>query len=107
MVSQLINSNGNATANQFVISHNDGTIGFQSYAGLVCEVRPAGLGFDKVVCFGRDWDYSRTTMKHLVTFLRQNGCSVLGCAKDIREAIDRGHARYDEAIAVLYDETMR
>ena len=105
MVSQLINDNGRAVANQFVIVEN-GKVAFQSYASRVCEIRGKGMGYDNVVVLGKDWDYSRTTMKHLVSFLRQNKLGVLGSAKDIREAIDRGHARYDEAIAVWVDETM-
>ena len=106
MVANLINENGRSVANQFVIIENDGTIAFQSYASRVCEIRGKGMGFDNVVVFGRDWDYSRTTMKHLISFLRQNGLSVLGCARDIREGLDRGHARHDEAIAMWLDETM-
>lgn len=106
MVTNLINNNGRAVANQFVITDN-GVIRFQSYNSIVCEIRGAGMGFDNVVCFGADWDYSRTTMKHLCKFLRDNGLNVLASSKDIREAIDRGYARYDEAIAVLYDKTMK
>lgn len=108
MVTNLINAKGNATVNQFVITEAEkGRTAFQSYDSLVCEIfTQHTLGFDKVVRFGRDWDYSKTTMKHLCEFLRQNKCDVLASAKDIREGIDRGHARYDEAIAVIYDPTM-
>ena len=106
MVANLINENGRAVVNQFVIVENDGTIAFQSYNSRVCEIRGGGMGYDNVVVLGNDWNYSKTTMKHLVSFLRQNGLGVLGCAKDIYEAIDRGHARNDEAIAVWVDTTM-
>lgn len=105
-VSNLINRNGNANANQFIIHKDNGDVEFQSYNSLVCSVRKGSMGYDRVVVFGSDWDYSRTTMKHLVTFLDQLGLSVLGCAKDIREALDRGHARYDASIAVWLDPTM-
>lgn len=111
IVSNLINANGNATANQFVIDYDscgNHYRAFQSYCSRVCEIAlHGGMGFDKVVRFGADWDYSRTTMKHLNEFLRQNGCGVLASAKDIREAIDRGHARHNERIAVIYDPTMQ
>lgn len=109
MVANLINAKGNATANQFVIVEPEkGRTAFQSYDSLVCEIfTKHTLGFEKVVRFGVDWDYSKTTMKHLNEFLKQNGCEVLASAKDIREGIDRGHARYNEAIAVIYDPTMR
>lgn len=106
MVSQLINDNGRAVANQFILVEKDGTIAFQSYASRVCEIRGGGMGYDNVVVFGRNFDYSRTTMKHLCKFLRDNHIP-MDCVKDIREAIDRGHCRRDEAIAVWYDETMQ
>lgn len=112
MITNLINAKGNATVNQFVIYEENivtkkPVIAFQSYQSRVCEISPnGGLGFEKVVRFGKDWDYSKTTMKHLCEFLRQNDCGVLASAKDIREGIDRGHARYDEAIAIIYDPTM-
>lgn len=113
VVSQLINANGNPTANQFIINYvssvtNKPYVAFQSYQSRVCEIAiNGGMGFRKVVRFGCDWDYSKTTMKHLAEFLRQNDCGCLASAKDIREAIDRGHARHDESIAVIYDPTMR
>ena len=111
MVANLINAKGNPTANQFVIYEENivtkkPVIAFQSYDSRVCEICAGSLGFEKIVRFGRDWDYSKTTMKHLCEFLRQNKCDVLASAKDIREGIDRGHARSDEAIAVIYDPTM-
>lgn len=107
MVAQLINDNGRAVANQFVIVENNGDVAFQSYRSRVCEIRKGGMGYNRVVVFGRDWDYSRTTMKHLAKFLRDNDLQILASAKDVREAINRGHARMDEAIAVIYDDTMR
>lgn len=105
MVANLINDNGRAVANQFVVVEN-GTIAFQSYASRVCELRGKGMGYEQVVVLGRDWNYSRTTMKHLCKFLRDNNLGHMASAKDIREAIDRGHARHDEAVAVWVDKTM-
>lgn len=104
-VYNLINSNGNATANQFIIEGKD-YIAFQSYRSRVCEIREGGLGFYKVVVFGRHWDYSRTTMKHLAEFLRQNGLYDLVGASEIRKAFDRGYVYNNENIAVWYDDTM-
>ena len=107
MVANLINDRGNAVRNQFVIKEKK-TTAFQSYNSRICEiVKPCGMGFDVLVRFGRDWNYSQTTAKHLYSFLRQNGLEILASKQAIEEAIDRGHARRDEAIAVVYDETMR
>lgn len=107
MVANLINDRGNAVKNQFVITEGN-IIAFQSYNSRVCEiVRPCGMGYDTLVRFGRNWDYSRTTTKHLYSFLRQNGLEILASKKDIEEAIERGYARRNEAIAVVYDNSMR
>lgn len=51
MVANLINSKGNAVANQFIITEmKDGVvkeINFQSYDSLVCSIRPnCGMGYD-------------------------------------------------------------
>lgn len=107
MVTNLINDRGNAVKNQFVITEGK-TIAFQSYNSRVCEiVKPCGMGYDALVRFGRDWDYSQTTIKHLYSFLWQNGFGILASKKDIEEAIGRGYARHNEAIAVVYDDSMR
>lgn len=107
MVSNLINDRGNAVKNQFVITEGK-TIAFQSYNSRICEiVKPCGMGFDVLVRFGRDWNYSQTTAKHLYSFLRQNGLEILASKQAIEEAIERGHVRRDEAIAVVYDDSMR
>ena len=107
MIANLINDRGNAVKNQFIITEGN-TIAFQSYSSRVCEiVKPCGMRYDALVRFGRDWNYSQTTAKHLYSFLRQNGLEILASKQAIEEAIERGHARRDEAIAVVYDDSMR
>lgn len=79
-VQNLINANGNANANQFVI--NDGNkIYFQSYDSIVCKIE------NGKVELGKDWNYSNTTSKHLYTFLKQNGFYELANRKAILKAI--------------------
>ena len=111
MITNLINDRGNAVKNQFVITGEENgkkVVTFQSYNSRICEiVKPCGMGFDALVRFGKDWNYSQTTAKHLYSFLRQNGLEILASKQAIEKAIDRGHARYDESIAVVYDKTMR
>lgn len=104
-ISNLVNERGNRVANQFVIE-NENSIAFQSYNSMVCEIRPASMGFEKVVVFGKDWDYSRTTTKHLGNFLKQNNLEFLAGAKNIREALERGYARRNEEVAVWLDKTL-
>ena len=107
MVANLINDRGNAVKNQFIITEGN-TIAFQSYNSRVCEiVKPCGMGYDALVRFGRDWNYSQTTAKHLYSFWRQNGLEIVASKQAVEEAVERGHARLNEAIAVMYDESMR
>ena len=104
-IENLVNEKGNRVVNQFII-RNGNIVAFQSYDSMVCEIRPASMGFEKVVVFGEDWDYSRTTTKHLSNFLKQNNLEFLAGAKNIREALERGYSRYNESIAVWLDKTL-
>ena len=111
MVANLINDRGNAVKNQFVITGEENgkiVVTFQSYNNRICDiVYNWGMGFDVLVRFGRDWNYSQTTSKHLYSFLKQSGLKILASKQAIQEAIERGHARRNEAVAVMYDESMR
>ena len=107
MVTNLINDRGNAVKNQFIITEGN-TTAFQSYDSRICDiVYNCGMGFDVLVRFGCDWNYSQTTAKHLYSFLRQNGLEILASKQAIEEAIERGYARLNQSIAVIYDESMR
>lgn len=112
MVANLINSNGRAVANQFVITNFDNngnveSIQFQSYNSLICDIRlNCGMGYDAHIVLGRDYDYSRTTMKHLIGFLGQFACTKeITCIADLRKAIDKGYFK-NESVRYSFDETM-
>ena len=111
MVANLINDRGNAVKNQFIITSEENgkkVVTFQSYNSRICDiVYNCGMGFDALVRFGRDWNYSQTTAKHLYSFLRQNGLEILASKQAIEEAIDRGYARLNQSIAVMYDKSMK
>ena len=49
--------------NQFII-YGDGLTIFQSYNSTIAIIK------DKTLTFGKNWDYSNTTRKHLYLFLR-------------------------------------
>ena len=83
MVYQLINDNGNYASNQFVIKTNKATY-FQSYRSVICKLDGVNI------ILSNNWDYSRTTTKHLYMFLRQNGIYNLSSAKEVRDAIKEG-----------------
>lgn len=105
-VENIINNNGNVVPNQFIIYEDNGDITFQSYDSIICQIRDGALGYDRVVVFGSDWNYSTTTIKYRNQFLMDNDLSILATTRDIKEALERGHARKDEAIAVFLDTTM-
>ena len=105
-VENIVSNNGNVIPNQFIIYEDNGDITFQSYDSIICQIRDGALGYDRVVVFGSDWNYSTTTIKYRNQFLMDNDLSILATTKDIKEALERGHARKDEAIAVFLDTTM-
>lgn len=106
MITSLVGRSGKGLANQFVIYEDNGDITFQSYNSKVCQVRKGTLGFEKVVVFGKDYNYSQTTSRNLNIFLEEMGLGLLASSKDREEALNRGHARMNEAIAVFLDETL-
>lgn len=77
-----------------------------SYNSLVCEyVENPGMGFTYLYRFGRDWNYSKTTMKHLLHFIRNYTIYNFAGKQEIEKVIERGYVSGKEYIAVLYDET--
>lgn len=98
-VRNLINANGNTVANQFVIEDGN-EIYFQSYNSLVAKRD------GRVFTLGRDFDYSRTTSKHLHTFMEEYAPGILYRIKQeipsyksfsdmLRKAIKKGIIQYD------------
>lgn len=61
-VSNIINNNGNASRNQFVIKHN-GAVYFQSYDSVIAKYEDGRLTITPY------WDYSNTTRKHFYIFI--------------------------------------
>ena len=84
--------------NQFICYNGEETI-FQSYSSVVAIIK------DGVLTLGRDWDYSKTTLKHLYIFLE----NYVYCRpyeekvkyssnkrQAIQKLIDEGVIKYDE-----------
>lgn len=63
MVSQLINKNGNAVKNQFVINKN-GMIIFQSYKSIIAVEKENDIFLND-----EKFNYSKTTKRSLLAFL--------------------------------------
>lgn len=57
---------------------------FYSYNSLCCVLNFA----EQRIVLGRDWDYSRTTLKHLYAFLWDNYFGNLADKKTIQKAIE-------------------
>ena len=84
MVANLISDfSGRAVANQFVVYEPNKVI-FQSYS-----TRIAVIEGNKVSLSYNMWDYSRTTLKYLTMFLRQNGWQIKS-KKDVEKMIANG-----------------
>ena len=62
MIANLINKQGNAVKNQFIITEN-GKIAFQSYNSKIVEIEGTWITFYP------DYNYSATTSKHRNKFL--------------------------------------
>ena len=86
-VSQLINNNWNPVANHFIIN-DSGVEYLQSYQSLVVKKDESG------VTLGKDWDYSRTTVKYLKIFLNEFFDSDLS-TNDIRKKIKSGEYKLE------------
>ena len=84
MVRQLINDNYNPAANQFVITTKKATY-FQSYSTVIAKIDN-----NNNLILSSWWDYSKTTMKHLYIFMRDNGFGKYCGADNVRKAIKNG-----------------
>lgn len=85
---------GRSVANQFRIM-TDGGEYFQSYDSVVCYVPYHKYGRP---IFGKDWDYSVTTLKYLYQFLTEMGIKLPEARSgkaSIQKGIDTGLFRYD------------
>ena len=82
-VFNLINNNGYAVRNQFVITTATATY-FRSYESVIAKIE------NKKVIVSSYWDYSNTTRKNLYIFLSDYGFSHLCSAKAMRNAIKSG-----------------
>ena len=79
-ISQLINDKNNPANNQFVVETNKGKF-FQSYDTLIC------FWDGNNIVLSEDWDYSKTTSKHLYIFIRDFTPYSVYNRKDVLKAI--------------------
>jgi hypothetical protein len=87
--------------NQFVIEEGERII-FQSYESIIAIYESRS----QLLILGRDWDYSRTTTKHLYLFINDYVCN-----KEIEEVKNRTNKReYIQKLInngiIKYDENL-
>ena len=97
---------GRPISNQFIITDGQ-TKAFKSYDSIIVEQRGAGGGFDDVIIFGKNYNYSTTTSKYLNRFLEMLGYKEIANSSDIEKAIDRGmFYSGNKVIYVSVDDTL-
>jgi len=89
MVSNMINTNGRAVANQFVLTDSKNQkVAFQSYSSIIVEIDDS----NKTITVYPDWDYSRTTGKYRNQFMLDCGFDSLATKKGFEKALKAGKA---------------
>lgn len=87
---------GRPVANQFVVECKDRTY-FQSYESLIAVVYWDSEERSYKLALGPDWNYSRTTLKHLYVFLEEYYDSgVNWCKTSIENGIKSGSIKVCE-----------
>lgn len=84
-VVNLTNARGNKVANQFKII-TDNKVYFQSYDSIVAALDKRNGN----LVLSAYWDYSKTTIRHLYSFLADYGLINLCSAPAMRKAIELG-----------------
>ena len=93
-ISQLINDRNNGATNQFVVETDKGKY-FQSYDTIIAFVPNNS---DDIV-LSEDWEYSKTTSKHLYIFLRDYTRFYANQRKDILRGIKDGKLKVVEKLS--------
>jgi hypothetical protein len=110
MRTNLIYSKTGRASKDHVIETRDREVNLYSYNSLVCSLRDTSQ-CDKIIVFGRDYCFSKTTKKYLVDFLRQNGFTDLDSFKAIEDLIKHdevyGHTTVNgKVVMARIDDTM-
>lgn len=92
-IENLVNDNNNHAVNQFVVKLN-GNVFYQSYDTIIAKKDKDGK-----ITLSSDWDYSKTTKKHLYIWLRDNtSFRYVEKEKDVIDAINNGLIKVVETL---------
>lgn len=110
MITNLIYSKTGRSVKDHVVETRDREINLYSYGSLVCSLRDTSQ-CDKIIVFGRDYHFSKTTAKYLVDFLKQNGFTDLDSMADIDKMLKHdevyGHTNVNGKVVMSWvDDTM-
>ena len=86
-IKNMVSASGNSVANQFLILEN-GVRYFKSYNSMIAKWNGT------ILVLGRDWDYSRTTLKYLKIFM-EDFTSFKTEKANIQKQIDDSTILYD------------
>ena len=105
-VMNFVGRTGRPISNQFIIT-NGQTKAFKSYDSIIVEQRGQGGGFDDIIIFGKNYNYSTTTSKYLNRFLEMLGYKEIANSRDREKAIERGmFYSGDKTVYVSVDDTL-
>lgn len=96
-ISNLVNDNGKHEVNQFLVEMVENTY-FQSYETIIA-VKDNNNGN---ITLSQDWDYSKTTSKHLYIWLRDYTRHHVSGRDDVVELIENGTIKVVEKINYEY-----
>ena len=97
---------GRPVPNQFIITDGQ-TKAFKSYDSIIVEQRGQGGGFDDIIIFWKDYNYSSTTSKYLNRFLEMLGYKEIANSRDREKAIEKGmFYSGNKAVYVSGDDTL-
>lgn len=97
---------GRVIPNQFIITDGK-TTAFKSYNSIIVERRGQGGGYDDIIIFGKDYNYSMTTSKYLNQFLKMLGYTEIANKENREKAIEKGLFYHgNKAIYVSVDDTL-
>lgn len=86
-ISNIVNHNGNASANQFVVITSNGSY-YQSYDEVIAVKNKDG------VFITQKWDSSKTTAKHLYIFLTKHVFGYEIDKQTVLNHLQQGYIKY-------------